>query len=85
MPYSESAINLVYRRVLRAAMLRKRAPFSNSKGIPYQISSELIRRGKIKVEVYGRNWRVIEITAGRFAGLRTLAPPQAGQPYRVLP
>lgn len=41
--------------------------------------SELAYAGRIRVEVYARNWRVVEID-----GLRTMEPPRGGEPYKVI-
>lgn len=45
---------------------------------------ELARTGLIKIEVYGRNWRVIEIKQGPHAGARTMAPSHGGKPYKII-
>ena len=51
------------------------------------LTSALFKEGKIRVEVFAHNWRVIEILTGPHAGKRTLAPPYkyATKPYLVLP
>ncbi len=43
----------------------------------------LARRGKIRVEIYGRNWRVAEILTGIHRGKRTLGSPHGDLPYLV--
>jgi hypothetical protein len=57
-----------------AALIR--AGFQSSAS--YRVSV-LARRGLFKVEIYGKNWRVIEID-----GMRTKGPPFIGTPYRVI-
>lgn len=44
----------------------------------------LARAGKIRIEVYGRNWRVIEILTGPQTGKRTAPPPAGGVPYKIV-
>jgi len=41
----------------------------------------LAEQGLIRVEVYGRNWRVVEIVA---TGDRTAESPLGGEPYLVI-
>jgi hypothetical protein len=57
-----------------AALIRAGLQSSASCRVPV-----LARRGLFKVEIYGKNWRVIEID-----GLRTMEPPFVGVPYRVI-
>lgn len=45
--------------------------------------TELADMGLIRIEVYGRNWRVIEIINGRNAGARTKEAPDGWEPYWV--
>jgi len=44
----------------------------------------LARRGEIKIEVSGKNWRVVEIMTGAHAGRRTAENPDGHKPYRVI-
>ena len=49
-------------------------------GLPVEmVPSELALRGRLRTEVYGRNYRVIEID-----GQRTAPPPTPGTPWRVI-
>ena len=46
----------------------------------------LLKEGRIRIEIYGRNWRVAEILKGPNAGKRTKGPPNSrAWPYRTLP
>jgi hypothetical protein len=47
-------------------------------------TKRLAAAGKIVVEIYGRNWRVIEIADGPCKGARTAAPPHGGNPYLTI-
>lgn len=64
------------------AMLEAGAPGGGWKAIV----PDLARRGLIVVEVYGRNYRVVEIRqAGPYYGKRTAPAPQHyGAPYAVI-
>ena len=48
----------------------------------------LARLGHIRIEIYARNWRVVEIMTGPHAGKRTAPAPfpedGSGKPYRVI-
>ncbi|MEQ8395031.1 hypothetical protein [Thalassobaculum sp.] len=44
----------------------------------------LAEAGKIKIEVYGHNWRVIEILEGPDAGSRTEESPLGGKPWLMI-
>src|SRR3990167_5262320 len=45
---------------------------------------DLIKLGFIRVEVYGRNYRVVEIIDGQHKGKRTKEYPNVGVPYKIL-
>jgi len=81
---------LVFKALCHCARNGERCPtqeqFRRSYGFGAvsSVIDELRRAGKIKVEVYGRNWRVIEIMEGEFKGCRTMEPPHGGKPYKVL-
>lgn len=44
----------------------------------------LVREGKIRIEVFRHNWRVVTILAGPNAGKQTKACPAGGRPYMVV-
>jgi hypothetical protein len=76
----------------RAALNGERCP-TNHKGtenpngtLPSGITTALLKEGKIRIEVYPHNYRVIEILVGSNAGKRTKGPPnKKWRPYLVLP
>lgn len=84
------AIDLGFAAIERAAIHGARCPTTKTRenpagGLPSGVTSELLKQGKIKVEVYAHNWRVIEILVGPHAGKRTLAAPHGRRPYLILP
>jgi hypothetical protein len=55
-------------------------PFGCKNALP-----ALAREGKIRIEVYSRNWRVVTILVGPHRGKKTKAPPVGvGEPYVVI-
>ena len=69
-----------------AALSGERAPTMDNlqkRGIGdvQRLSTALTAKGAISIEVYGQNWRVIEITTGDYAGKRTEERPKGGFPY----
>lgn len=44
----------------------------------------LARSGRIRIELYGRGTRVIEILQGEHMGARTAPSPYGGKPYRII-
>jgi len=75
----------------QAALRGERAPTNQTGENPAGtlrsgITTELLKQGRIKVEIYALNWRVIEILTGPHAGERTKGPPNPSwQPYKILP
>ena len=47
-------------------------------------TGRLARAGRIRVEVYEHNYRVVEIRAGDHTGKRTAEHPSGRKPYRVI-
>lgn len=45
---------------------------------------ELARQGRIKIEVFAHNWRVVTIMEGPNKGKRTKAAPMGSEPYKVI-
>lgn len=48
------------------------------------IVPDLAEVGRIKIEVYSLNWRVVEICEGEHKGERTAECPRGGKPYIIL-
>ena len=68
------------------AIKNERCPQNYPHGpLTTSIITALARAGRIKVEVFARNWRVVTIMDGPHRGKRTkLAPGNAGPPYKVI-
>lgn len=43
----------------------------------------LCEAGRIRSEVYAKNWRVVTILTGEAKGKRTMAAPSSGPPYSI--
>lgn len=58
----------------------------NEKGYsnPALSLAHLVEEGRVRIEVCGRNWRVVEILSGPNTGVRTAPTPHGGAPYRVI-
>jgi len=88
---SEQVILRGFELIVSAANAGERAPTNRHSANPTGklrsgITQALIKNGMIRVEVYGKNWRVIEILKGPHAGKRTKMPPDPrSKPYKVLP
>jgi hypothetical protein len=91
MPLTRRALDTAFAQIERAAIAGARCPTNHSKENPAGTllggaTAALLKEGKIRVEVYAHNWRVIEILDGPNAGKRTQPPPYkyATKPYLVL-
>lgn len=87
---SDAEIERGFAEIVRCALAGERAPtnctMDNPNGtLRAGLTSELVRRRRIRVEVYAKNWRVIEIIQGEHTGRRTKEEPNGRQPYRVIP
>ena len=58
--------------------------FGRNAVITNKITKVLSELGHIRIEIYGRNWRVIEIMRGPHKGARTMGPPHGGKPHKVI-
>lgn len=79
------AIEGFFDQIVAAAMAGVRCPQNDL--IPSAAFSRLAREGRIRVSVYARNWRVVEILEGPHAGKSTADDPmrRAGEkPYKVI-
>ena len=92
MARSRAAIEEGFAQIERAALAGERCPTTCTVDNPTGtmrpgVAPILLKEGRIKVEIYGRNWRVIEILKGPNAGKRTKEAPGYPKtwPYRVLP
>jgi hypothetical protein len=92
MPITRELLDDGFAEIERAAVNDARCPTNRSQENPtgtlrIGVTTELVREGKIKIEVYAHNWRVVELLTGPNAGKRTQKPPYkyATKPYLVLP
>lgn len=88
---------LVFERFVQAAREGERCPSNDliegllrNAGLPQTAfgarkghAMTLAERGDIRVEVSGKNWRVVEILTGEHAGKRTMPDPKGGRPTRI--
>jgi len=56
------------------ALAGERCPKAGTDGITSQLTSDLARRGHIRIDVYPHNYRVITILTGPNAGIATKPP-----------
>lgn len=81
-------LNNVFATLVAAARAGQRCPVTAREGVPglpTGATSALARAGKIKVEVYAHNWRVVEILEGPHAGARTAPCPHENRgPYLII-
>ena|SRR5581483_9453837 len=87
MPITARQVEQAYKAILTAALAGTRCPqdarYGHS-GLPSGATTKLVHDGRLKIEVYGKNWRVAEIVGGEHAGKRTQEPPfQNAGPYLV--
>jgi len=48
-----------------------------------QVLARMAKKGTLRVEVYGKNYRVVRITSGISKGLHTLEHPRFNVPYKT--
>lgn len=94
---SHHAINSAFNMIVAAAREGRRCPETTRsdyikgeriliRGLARGAATILAAEGKIKVEIFARNFRRITILVGPHAGKATAAPPfgELAQPYRVI-
>lgn len=91
-------LDMVLSILTELAIAKKRCPSNNApgyewsrlfrektgEGFPDHALHLLARLGTIRIEVQGKNWRVVEILTGRYKGARTMEDPDAGHLYRIV-
>lgn len=75
MPVTQQQLDAVFDRIVQAAVNGERCPQTGHDGFTSAITTALARAGRILIEVYARNWRVVEILTGPHKGKRTMACP----------
>jgi hypothetical protein len=77
----EDQFKLIERAAVTGARCPMSHPFGPLKGGPVQ---RLLIDGRIRIEIFAGNWRVVTILQGPNAGATTRRSPKGGQPYRTL-
>lgn len=75
----------LFERIEAIAVNGERCPFNEA--LPAGGLSALARAGKIRIEVFRHNWRVVTILVGPHAGIKTMQDPYIGpnaKPYVVI-
>lgn len=84
LPKSEAK---AFAMVCDAAEKRVRCPTNEEflwAGSRHDSVPNLARRGLVRILVYARNYRVVEILSGEHAGKSTKPPAEGGRPYRII-
>jgi len=79
MALPRAVLNQALAAIEAAAVAGERCPVTAREGVdglPAGATTVLAREGRIRIEVYPHNWRVIEILKGPNAGKRTKGPPK---------
>lgn len=85
MPLRPDILNRAFSILETAAYRGERCPLNGTTPwITADITTALARAGRIKVEVSGRNWRVVTILKGPNAGKRTMPDPLNGHVYLTI-
>lgn len=82
---SETNVNLTFERLQDIAIRGERCPFNDA--LPSGALSVLARSGRIRIEVFRHNWRVVTIMTGPHSGQQTMrdpAMPTFAKPYVVI-
>ena len=82
-------LDRAFKTVEAAALRGERCPLNSKNGVVAGLQHgalpALARAGRVRIEVYPHNWRVVEIIAGPHRGRCTARPPNhAWRPYRVI-
>jgi|SRR6185437_5763477 len=69
----------------RAAVSGARCPKTGERGLTSTLTGDLARAGKIRIDVYPHNFRVVTILSGSHAGKSTMpAPNPKWRPYLTI-
>ena len=85
----EYNLDRLFKVLEKAAIAKERCPTYDQLDEIHNIPTnaqpyKLARQGRIRIEIYGKNWRVITILEGPNKGKRTKESPLGGAPYKVL-
>ena len=85
---SQVTIENTFKRLEAAAAAGERCPQSPPMGtLSSAAAGQLARAGKIRIEIFMHNWRVVTIMEGPHAGKQTQPPPAGkggGKPYKII-
>lgn len=85
MAFSRKLLNDSFAAVEIAAITEQRCPQNEPFGpLKSGVLTRLARAGRIKVEIYALNWRVVTILSGPHTGTRTKPAPRGAKPYKVV-
>lgn len=87
MALSEKQLNATFDALVAAAVAGERCPQSQPFGpFPPSATGILARAGRIRVEIFTLNWRVVTIMEGPHRGKTTAPCPhsKSGKPYKVI-
>jgi len=77
-------VEATYRALEDAAIAGVRCPENDGLEGGSKAVGELARAGRITVEIYGHNYRVVVIANGVQVGKRTAAHPYGGKPWKII-
>jgi len=81
----QAEIDAAFISMERAAAKGVRCPVNKTFDVTSYRTMALAKAGRIKIEVYAHNWRVVTILTGPHAGKTTAMPPyKHGRPYRTI-
>lgn len=79
------ALNETFAFLVHVACRGERCPAGKPYGplVP-AVMSALAHAGRIRIEIFAHNWRVVTIMEGPLMGRSTMASPRGGLPYRTV-
>lgn len=80
----DRALQLCFEDIVRAAVAGERCPLNGTRNMTSHLVAVLARTGRIKVEVYAKNWRTVTIMQGEHSGKSTMHAPAGHECYRVI-
>lgn len=85
MPCKKLSLDEAFKVLERCALAGDRCPIAGTKGLESVLTSALARAGRIRIDVYPHNYRVVTIAAGPNAGRATALPPNPNwRPYLTI-
>ena len=84
----QALLDKTFARLEEAAVNGERCPMSYPMGsLNRQATGALARQGRIRIEIFMHNWRVVTIMDGPHKGKQTMPPPNlggSGRPYKII-